>query len=157
MSLKPLRILAVGKLKTPYWKDAAEHYKERLRFFCNIEESLVKDANPSLPVEERVLQEESRLMESLTRQDIPIVMDETGKHFTSVQFSSFFKEVSENAAMRPCFIIGGAFGLGAKIKAQARHLISLGPMTLPHEMARVFLYEQLYRAESILRNIPYHH
>jgi 23S rRNA (pseudouridine1915-N3)-methyltransferase len=157
MSLKPLRIIAVGKLKTPYWQEAATHYLARLKHWRAVEISLLKDGDAALPIAERNELEGRRILAACTPQDTLIIMDERGKSFTSPQFSAFVSHVSENAASTPCFVLGGAFGLSPAVRQAARHVISLGSMTFPHELARVLLLEQLYRAEAICRNVPYHH
>ena len=122
-----------------------------------LREQLVKDGDAALPVPERNKIEGQRILAALTPQDICICMDERGKAHTSEQFAAFLERLSENATAAPCFIIGGAFGLDESVRTAARHVISLGPMTLPHELARVVLLEQLYRAEAIVRRVPYHH
>ncbi len=154
--LKSLRIVAVGKLKTPHWKMAADHYLERLKHWRNIQQAIIKDAPPSLPTIQRNAMEGEHILAALTPQDIPVVLDEKGKGFNSASFALFLEKISENAASRPCFIIGGAFGLSPTVREQARDLVRRGEMTFPHELARVVLLEQLYRAEAILRNVPYH-
>jgi 23S rRNA (pseudouridine1915-N3)-methyltransferase len=65
--------------------------------------------------------------------------------------------MGEDATKIPCFAIGGPYGLNAAVRRQSRFVLSFGPMTLPHELARILLLEQLYRAGSIERNLPYHH
>ena len=157
MTLKPLRIVAVGRLKTPFWKAAAEHYVERLVRWRAFSESIIKDGDPSLPIVDRNALEGKGILSALSASDIPVVLDERGKTFTSRQFSVFLERLSENASRRPCFIIGGAFGLDDSVKQAASHLIALGPLTMTHELARVVLFEQLYRAESLTRGLPYHH
>ncbi len=147
MTVKPLRIVAVGRLRTPFWKAAADHYVERLVRWRAFTETIVKDGDPALPIVDRNAVEGKGILSALTPADIPVVLDERGKTFTSRQFSAFLEQLSENASRRPCFIIGGA----------ARHLVALGPLTMTHELARVVLLEQLYRAESLTRGLPYHH
>jgi len=110
-----------------------------------------------LPIVDRNALEGKGILSALSASDIPVVLDERGKTFTSRQFSAFLERLSENASRRPCFIIGGAFGLDDSVKQAAAHLIALGPLTMTHELARVVLFEQLYRAESLTRGLPYHH
>lgn len=157
MALKPLRIMAVGQIRTPHWKAAAAHYLERLRRWRDIREHVIKDGQAALPVAERNKIEGQRLLAALAPADCCICMDERGTAHTSEQFAVFLERLSENATSVPCFIIGGAYGLDDSVRAAARHVISLGPMTLPHELARVVLLEQIYRAEAIVRRVPYHH
>ncbi len=157
MTLKPLRIVAVGRLRTPFWKAAADHYVERLVRWRAFTETIVRDGDPALPIVDRNALEGKGILAALTPADIPVALDERGKTFTSRQFSTFLEQLSENAGRRPCFIIGGAFGLDDAVKRAARHTIALGPLTMTHELARVVLFEQLYRAESLTRGLPYHH
>lgn len=155
--MRSLRILAVGRLRTPFWQQAAAHYMERLRHNCRLVETIVKDGGASLPPATRNAEEGSRIMAALTPADIVVCLDEHGRNMTSRDFSAFFERLTENATRTPCFIIGGAYGLDGAVLQRAEHKLALGPMTFPHEMARVVLLEQLYRAEAILRGAPYHH
>ena len=86
-----------------------------------------------------------------------ICLDERGVTRTSRDFARWLDELSADATRRPCFVVGGPFGLDDAVRARARHMVAFGAQTLPHELARVLLLEQLYRAESLLRNTPYHH
>lgn len=157
MAGKPLRIVVVGRLRTPHWIAAAAHYLERLKHWRTVHLHIVKDGDASLPVPERNALEGQKLVAALGPSDRVVCLDEGGKHMTSQQFAAFLQNISENANNIPCFVIGGAFGLSPAIRAAAHETVSLGPMTLPHELARVVLLEQLYRAEAILRKVPYHH
>ena len=157
MTLKPLRIVAVGRLRTPFWKAAADHYVERLVRWRAFTETIVRDGDPALPIVDRNALEGKGILAALTPADTPVALDERGKTFTSRQFSPFLEQLSENAGRRPCFIIGGAYGLDEAVRQRAWKLVSLSSMTFPHELARVLLLEQLYRAECIIRKVPYHH
>lgn len=157
MTLKPLHIIAVGRLRTPFWKSAAEHYETRLLRWRALSQSIVRDGDPALPIVDRNAFEGKGILAALSPADIPICLDEQGKTFTSRQFATFLQTLSENAGRRPCFILGGAYGLDNAVRKIATHTVALGAMTLPHELARVVLLEQLYRAEALLRNLPYHH
>ena len=140
-----------------FWKEAADYYRERLARWRNLTESVVRDADSALPVKERIARESTAILGALTPADIPVCLDERGKCMSSRDFSRFLDSLSSDANRVPCFIIGGAFGYDDSVRAAARHLIAFGPLTLPHELARVVLFEQLYRAEALLRNVPYHH
>ncbi len=157
MALRPLHILSVGTIKTPHWKDAANHYLQRLKHWRNIEHKTVKDGDSKLPIPERNAKEGQKILAALSPKHYIICLDEHGKTFTSKQFANFLQKVSEDNSKIPCFVVGGAFGFDESVKKACHYTLSLGPMTLPHELAHVLLLEQLYRAEAILRNIPYHH
>lgn len=155
MPPKISRLLAVGALRTPHWKTAVEEYVKRLAPWRPVQEQVVKDADACLPEPERI-RREGQALERLARADDYLVcLDEHGESMSSSAFAEFLHEISAHAV--PCFALGGAFGLAEAVRARARHTLSLSPMTLPHELARVVLLEQLYRAESILRKSRYHH
>lgn len=157
MSLKPLRIMTVGRPHASFWKDASAHYLERISRWRQVTDTVIRDSDPALPVARRVEDEGKRILAALSPQDIVVCLDEKGRSMTSREFFRFLEGMSNDATRRPCFIVGGPFGLHESVRRQARHLIAFGPQTLPHELARVVLLEQLYRAETLLRNMPYHH
>lgn len=157
MNLKPLHIVSVGRPRAVFWRDAANYYMERLGRWRAVKETVIKDADPALPAEQKKQEEGRRILNALSERDIVICLDEKGRGMKSRDFSRFLDELSGNATRCPCFVLGGAFGLSGDVLDSARHLISFGPQTLPHELARVVLLEQLCRAESLIRNLPYHH
>ncbi len=155
MSLKPLHIISVGRPRAVFWRDAAAHYLERLSHWRAVTETVIRDADAALPIARKAADEGKRILAALTPRDIPVCLDEHGVAMTSVEFSRFLRDISVEG--RPCFIVGGPYGLDDAVLSSARRLVCFGPQTLPHELARVVLLEQLYRAESLLRNTPYHH
>lgn len=157
MTGKPLRLISVGRLKTPFWKDAAAHYLARLTRWRRLECTEVRDGDAALPPDRRNALEGRRILEALTPQDVPLVLDERGLNPTSPRLATLLQQLDHEARGQACFIVGGAWGLDEAVRDRAHRLISLSAMTLPHELARVVLLEQLYRAECILRKVPYHH
>lgn len=157
MPLKSLRLIVVGRLRIPFWKAAAEYYYKRISCWRAIYETIIKDGNPSLSVSQRTAMEGKSIVASLDPRDIPICLDEKGKSISSQEFAKLLEKFFDNTGGRPCFIIGGAFGLDRSVHKVARDSLALGCMTLPHELARVVFLEQLYRAETLIHNIPYHH
>lgn len=154
--MKKLQILAVGKLRTPHWQAAAEHYNARLRHCFAVTERLVKDADAN-DIKERNRIEGERLLAALSPDLLPICLDERGKQYSSTEFAAYLAALYDRAERTPCFIVGGAFGLSPDVLGKASARISLGKLTLPHELARVVLLEQLYRVDQIWRKSPYHH
>lgn len=154
--MKRIRLLTVGRLKTPHWRDAASYYYKRLSYTLSIEETIVKDADATLSLPERKESEGVRLLKSIRPSEELIVLDENGKTMPSEYFASFLQSLFEKSRI-PCFAIGGAYGLADSVLCKARHRLAFGPMTFPHELARVLLLEQLYRAENILSGTGYHH
>ena len=154
--MKKIHILAVGKLRTPFWQAAAIYYQSRLKRGLVVSESVVKDGDAA-DLTERSRIEGERLLAALLPEHYPICLDEQGRQLASVEFADLIRRTHEQFAKTPCFILGGAYGLSPKIRAAACETLSLGKMTLPHELARVVLLEQIYRADQIFRNSPYHH
>lgn len=101
--------------------------------------------------------EGKRILQALEPGDYCIAVDERGKMLPSVQFAHLLRNCEEKILKRPTFIVGGPYGLAADVLARSDIVLALSPMTFPHELARVLLLEQLYRAENILRGTPYHH
>lgn len=157
---KAVSIICVGKIKTPHWQDAAKDYLQRLGRSWQIKLITVREARDYSP-EERNQREGAYILDALNELDLGaaliIALDEGGDLYTSTQFSERLRLCWEQENRIPCFIIGGAYGLFPEIRRKARHVLSLGPMTFPHELAQVLLLEQLYRADAILRGSPYHH
>lgn len=153
--MKRILIVAVGRLKTSWCKEAAAHYQKLLSRHFRLEMAEIRDAASSLSVEERVRSEGEAILAKLPERCAPICLDERGQTVTSVHFSDFLRGFVEGGE-EPVFILGGPYGLAPTVRERARATLALGPMTLPHELARVVLCEQLWRAVSIWRNIPYH-
>jgi 23S rRNA (pseudouridine1915-N3)-methyltransferase len=130
-------VAAVGRLKSAAFRAACDDYLGRLKHYTKIEEREVKDA--------RAIPEEGRLV-ALTRE---------GEPWTSVQLAELAGRW-ELEGRDLTFAIGGADGLPDAVLQRAERRWSLGPLTLPHELARVVVYEQLYRAHTIRRGEPYH-
>lgn len=157
MSGKAIRLISVGRLKVSFWKEAANHYQKRLMNWRPLTCTEVRDGDAALPMDKRKSIEGKRILEAISPQDVTLVLDERGKELSSTEMAALLCKLDREAEGRACFIIGGAFGLDEVVRKRARHILRLSAMTLPHELARVVLLEQLYRAECILRKVPYHH
>ena len=147
----------MGRIRTGYWKDAAGEYAKRIARFRKLAVAEVRDADPSLEPARRSAVEGERLLREIGPQDLLLAMDERGEEFSSEGFARFLDKLDRDAQGTPCFVVGGPYGLADGVRERARRLIRLGAMTLPHELARVVLLEQSYRAECLLHRIPYHH
>lgn len=156
-----LTLAAVGKLKAGPERDLYERYADRIRSagkqaglgplsVVEIPESRKKTAN------ERKAEESAQLLERIAEGCVILALDERGKGMTSDAFAWMLAGYRDAGAGRAAFVIGGADGHADDMRAQAGRLISLGPMTMAHGLARVVLAEQLYRAITILTGHPYH-
>lgn len=147
----------MGRIRTGYWKEAAGEYAKRIARFRKLAVAEVRDADPSLEPARRSAVEGERILREIGPQDLLLAMDERGEEFSSEGFARFLDKLDRDAQGTPCFVVGGPYGLADGVRERARRLIRLGAMTLPHELARVVLLEQIYRAECLLHRIPYHH
>ena len=141
----------MGRVKTAFWSEACAEYEKRIARFRPFTITEVRDADQSLPVEKR------NAAAALGPHDVPIVLDERGKDFTSPSLAKYLAGLDQAARGTPAFIIGGPFGLTDDVRRRAALLLRLSAMTFPHELARAVLLEQIYRTECIRRGIPYHH
>ncbi len=155
--MRVIRCVYVGALKQRFWKEAAEHYRGRLAPHVQLEEREVRDGSGKLSAEDRSRQEGERILAALKPGDMPICLDERGREFDSRALAEYLGRVLEDGNRVPCMVVGGPFGLADEVRAACAMSLCLGRLTLPHELARVVLLEQLYRAVSILRGAPYHH
>ncbi len=149
--------MCVGRVKTAWWKDACADYEKRLARLRRLEMVEVKDAEAAPDAARRIAVEGGRLLEALDARDRLVVLDERGRDMTSAQLAAALDSWDARGQGRVAFVIGGPFGLAEEVRARASVLLRLSAMTLPHELARVVLLEQLYRAETLRARIPYHH
>lgn len=154
--MKTIRLLVLGAVKAPWFREAASHYLTALRRHVPVEEVVLRDGKAS-DRERRMAEEGRAILAKLGPRDLLVVLDEGGRSFPSRDLAAKLGQLLEDPGRRPCFVVGGAFGLAPEVLARADLTLALGPGTLPHELARVVLYEQLYRATTILAGAPYHH
>lgn len=154
-------ILAVGKLKERYWREAFAEYAKRLSGYVNLHVFEVADEPASDHVSPTEIgyilkTEANRLERHLKPRDGIVVLDRHGNNYSSEDWSRQFTRLEAEAFGRLVFIIGGSYGLDESIQKQASLKWSFGPLTLPHQLARIVLAEQIYRGIRIARGEPYH-
>lgn len=149
-----IKIITVGSIKEKYLKDAVEEYTKRISKYTNIEIIEVKD-------EGLVEQEPAKKLEAkkinnyLSNKDYIITLEIEGKEYTSEEFAEKLNKIQIESS-NITFIIGGSYGLSDDIKNQAKIHLSFSKMTFPHQLFRVLLLEQIYRAYKINNNESYH-
>ena len=149
-----IKIITVGTIKERYLKEAIDDYVKRLKKYTNIEVIEVKDEG--LVEESKAIQlEKDKIEKHIGTRDYVITLEIEGKHLTSPEFAENIAQIQiENRNIT--FIIGGSYGLSEEIKQKAKMHLSFSKMTFPHQLFRVFLLEQIYRAFKILNNEKYH-
>lgn len=151
-----LVIAAVGKPRDRHLSAAIGEYESRAARYWPLDVAEVREASGrGVSAEEARSREGERLLERVPPAALAIACDERGERLTSGEFAALVNGAREKAR-DVAFIIGGAFGLPDAVRERATRRIQLAPFTLPHELARLVLAEQLYRAGTIVRGEPYH-
>ena len=149
-----INIVAVGKIKDDFLKAAVEEYKKRISRFAEISVIELPEAPPSKSEAEQIAFESGEIFPNL--KGVIIATDIDGKQLSSKDFSSFIESKCVSGESEFTFVIGGSYGLDDKIKNSAALRLSFSKMTFPHQLFRVMLCEQIYRALTIKNNLPYH-
>ena len=154
-----ISIWAIGKNNEPYIKSGVEEFTSRITKYFKIEWNILPvPKNAGMMSEMDLRKKEAEMIfEWLNPNDQLVALDEKGKQLTSVQFASFLQARANESTRNLVFLIGGAYGLDESILKTASHVISLSQLTFPHQLVRLILAEQVYRACTILKNEKYHH
>jgi len=153
------QFINTGKPHDEALKKAIDDFTKRINNYYSTEWLIIppiKNA-ASLPEAEFKKREGRSILEKINKDDFLILLDETGKQFSSVELANFLEQKSNAAARSIIFLIGGAFGVSDEIKQRANFTWSLSKLVFPHMLVRLILAEQVYRACTILRNEKYHH
>ena len=149
-----IKIICVGKIKEKFYKEAIEEYQKRLSKYTKLNIIEVEDIN--LDNEELIKQKESeQILKHIEKKDYIITLEIEGKQLSSIELS---KNIEELEITNPniTFIIGGSYGLANEIKNMSNFKLSFSKLTFPHQLFRVILLEQIYRAYKIKNNESYH-
>ena len=151
-----ITILAVGKIKEKYFAEAINEYTKRLKIYAAMKVVEIESTSFSSGNREKAKKEEGeKILKYLKKNEGKhiIILDEHGLDFTSQQFSKYLQEINKPIV----FVIGGALGLSQEVLDIADYTMALSQFTFPHEMARLVLAEQIYRASTIANNKTYHY
>ena len=152
-------VLSVGKISTSWIKDGIELFESRIGKYIKFSVITVPDIKNAKNLSKESLKEEEGkfIMSNIIQSDYVVLMDEGGKELTSRDFASWIQKQMNSGRKRLVIIIGGPFGFSQDIYQRADFKVALSKMTFTHEMAKLILSEQLYRAMTILKGEPYHH
>ncbi|MCR3757447.1 23S rRNA (pseudouridine(1915)-N(3))-methyltransferase RlmH [Clostridium felsineum] len=156
-----ITLITVGKLKEKYLKDAVNEYAKRLQKYCKlniIELQDEKTPDRASEKEELLIKEKEgeKILSSIKDNSYVVAMDLKGKMFSSEEFSSFIDDLGVRGNSNIDFVIGGSLGLSEAVLKRANYKLCFSKMTFPHQLFRVMLLEQVYRAFRISRGEPYH-
>lgn len=156
-----IQIICIGKLKETYLKDAIAEYSKRLQKYCSLtitelqDEKLLNKLNDSI-MQEIKTKECNKIIQAIKKDSYIFCLDLRGKQFSSEEFSKELDNIALNENSHITFIIGGTLGLNDEVLKMSNEKICFSKMTFPHQLIRVFLLEQLFRAFKISKGETYH-
>jgi 23S rRNA (pseudouridine1915-N3)-methyltransferase len=150
-------ILSVGKVRQAFIRDGEAEYLQRIKgsFQVSVAE-LGLDAPESLNPEEVMQREAKEILKKIAAFDFVVALDERGKRLSSKKFAELVEARMTAGTRSVCILIGGAYGFAESVRQQADYVLSLSDLTLPHQLARLVVVEQCYRAFTMLKGIRYH-
>lgn len=157
-----IKIVAVGKIKEKFYKDAIDEYLKRMQTYNKVEIIEVADEMAAENLSEKELEqvkekEGERILSKISKEDYVVSLEILGKQMDSIDFARFIEnEMAEGFGRNLVFIIGGSNGLAKEVSQRSNKKLSFGKMTYPHQLMRVILTEQIYRAYRIINGHPYH-
>ena len=154
-----LTLLFTGKTEDSYLKEGIEIYAKRLKRYLPLEIKIIGESvKRSKSSAGRARIRESEIITSaVSRSSYIVLLDEKGKCYSSEEFARFIENIMNRGYRELVFVTGGAYGFSDELYGKADHKVSLSDMTFTHQMVRLILTEQLYRAVTIIRGEPYHH
>ena len=154
-----IKLLAIGKTDSSELQKLIEVYQKRLQHYISFEIDLIPDLKKTknLSEEQQKTKEGELILKKLAPTDVLILFDEKGKNYYSVEFANYLQKKMNSGIKQLVFLIGGPYGFSDEVYQKATGKISLSKMTFSHQMVRLFITEQIYRAYTILKNEPYHH
>ncbi len=156
-----ITVIAVGKVKEAFFRDAIAEYSKRLSRYVKleiiaVEDEMTPDGASDAECLDILAKEGRRIISKIGDGDLVCCLEIGGKKFSSEEFAGWIERQALVGKSRLCFIIGGSFGLHPDVIKKADMHLSFSDMTFPHQLMRVILLEQIYRAERIINHEPYH-
>ena len=151
-----LHFVWIGKTKDRHCAALIADYLERVTRFSPVETSELKEPSATRDEKRYVKAEGEKILAAIERDDFVVLLDERGRDFSSPALAEWLGARQQASVKRMAFIIGGFAGVSDAVKERAQLTWSLSSLTLPHELARVVLAEQVYRAFTLLAGLPYH-
>jgi len=160
MNMK-IKIVTVGKLKEKYLKDGIAEYTKRLSRFTKVEmvellDEKTPDRASDLENQQILEKEGNRILAKISEREFVVALAIEGKQFPSEKFSQTIDQIMTSGYSNLTFVIGGSLGLSPEVKKRGNLLMSFGQLTLPHQLMKLVLVEQIYRAFMIQQGSPYH-
>ena len=147
-----------GKTAFAYLDEGVAIYEKRLRNYLNFQIVVYQDIKNAKSLTSDLLKQKEgeQQLAKLNKDDFLVLLDERGKHWTSIEFANFMEQKMQQSTKRIIFVVGGAYGFSEAMYERANQQVSLSKMTFSHQMIRLFFVEQLYRAFTIIKGEKYH-
>lgn len=154
-----IELAVIGKTSIGYLKQGIDEYIKRLKHYVPFEIKYIDDIKNTKNISEdqQKRTEGAKILSLLDKSDFVVLLDEHGKEYTSMQYSSYIQKRMLSGFKKVVFVIGGPYGFSQEVYDRANDKISFSKMTFNHEMIRLIFTEQLYRAYTIINHEPYHH
>ncbi len=154
-----IKLLAVGKTDDKNLIQLIELYQNRLKHYVKFELEIIPDIKNAKNLSEAQQKEKEGelILSKLQNTDQLLLLDDKGKHYTSIEFANFLQKKMNSGIKQLVLAIGGPYGFSEAVYKKANGKLSLSKMTFSHQMIRLFIVEQIYRGFTILKNEPYHH
>ncbi|MDD7053302.1 MAG: 23S rRNA (pseudouridine(1915)-N(3))-methyltransferase RlmH [Sodaliphilus sp.] len=154
-----IELAVIGKTSIGYLKQGIDEYIKRLKHYVPFEIKYIDDIKNTKNISEdqQKRTEGAKILSLLDKSDFVVLLDEHGKEYTSMQYSSYIQKRLLSGVKKVVFVIGGPYGFSQEVYDRANDKISFSKMTFNHEMIRLIFTEQLYRAYTIINHEPYHH
>ena len=154
-----IALIVIGKTDAQYFAQAIAEYTNRLTHYIPFEMVVIPDIKnvKNLSEAQQKEKEGELILKATQAGDYLVLLDERGKDFSSMQFSTYIEKKMHTVSKRLIFVVGGPYGFSESVYKAASEKISLSKMTFSHQMIRLIFVEQIYRAMTILNNEPYHH
>ncbi len=154
-----ISLLQTGKTTDKHMAELVDLYANRIKKYSAFEIITLPDLKNTrnMPVQEQIIKEANKILQSISNDDYIILLDEIGKEFRTIEFSEYLEKIFFLPKKRIVFIIGGPWGFSKEVYKRADFKMSLSKMTFPHQLVRLLFLEQLYRVFTIIKGEPYHH
>ena len=148
---------SIGKAHDPYVKTGIELFTKRISHYFTVEWKIIASSNVNFSNEKLKKAEAESVLKLLQPDDVLILLDEKGKQITSDKLAKLIQDNANKSSKNIIFLIGGAYGVDEKISRRSNFIWGLSQLVFPHQLVRLILAEQVYRACTIIRNEKYHH
>lgn len=154
-----IKLIAIGKTDNKDLQNLIDVYQNRLKYYIKFELAIIPDIKnvKNLAKNQQKVKEGELILKNCKPTDVLVLLDEQGKEFRSIEFSKYLQKKMNAGIKQLVFVIGGPYGFSEDVYKKAQGKVSLSKMTFSHQMVRLFVVEQVYRAFTIIKNEPYHH